>query len=67
MCALTHLHLQELANLERFTKRQQHLDGPPQKSSHAERLLKEEAYLKSRLNFVQQVRRRRVVRKRVSK
>lgn len=48
--------LQELANLERFTKRQQTVqttvaDAPP----NVERLLKEESYLKSRLLFVQQV------------
>ena len=47
--------LQELANLERFTKRKQTLDttvadGPP----NIERLLKEESYLNSRLLFVQQ-------------
>uniref|UniRef100_A0A7S2HBT0 Uncharacterized protein n=1 Tax=Haptolina brevifila TaxID=156173 RepID=A0A7S2HBT0_9EUKA len=46
--------LQELANLERFTKRQQYVESAPQKPSHIERLLKEESYLKARLVFVQQ-------------
>ena len=40
-CTHACIHVQELANLERFTKRQQRVDGPPQKSSHVERLLKE--------------------------
>lgn len=44
--------LQELANLERFTKRQQP-NASPGTPSHVEKLLKEEAYLKSRLSFVQ--------------
>ena len=48
--------LQELANLERFTKRQQTVAAPPDTAPHVERLLKEESYLKSRLLFVQQVR-----------
>merc|ERR1719198_1932342 len=39
--------LQELANLERFTKRQQHVECPPESSKQMERLLREEAYLKS--------------------
>ena len=46
--------LQELSNLERFVKRNGNDNagpGPPA----TERLLKEEAYLKSRLVFVQQV------------
>lgn len=46
--------LQELANLERFTKRQQVVAPPPGTPSHVERLLKEESYLKARLQFVQQ-------------
>ena len=46
--------LQELANLERFTKRQQTVAAPPDTAPHVERLLKEESYLKSRLSFVQQ-------------
>lgn len=48
--------LQELANLERFTKRQQTVAAPAGTPPHVERLLKEESYLKSRLLFVQQVR-----------
>ena len=40
--------------MERFTKRQQYIEAPPQTSARVERLLKEEAYLKSRLVFVQQ-------------
>ena len=48
--------LQELANLERYTKRQQSVASTPGATSTEERLLKEEAYLKSRLTFVQQVR-----------
>ena len=47
--------LQELANLERFTKRQQTVNAPAGTPPHIERLLKEESYLKSRLLFVQQV------------
>ena len=46
--------LQELSNLERFVRRNGNENAgadPPA----AERLLKEEAYLKSRLVFVQQV------------
>ena len=43
---------QELANLERFTKRQQP-NAPSGTPTHVEKLLKEEAYLKSRLSFVQ--------------
>merc|ERR1719198_768951 len=46
--------LQELANLERFTKRQQTVPTPAGTPPHVERLLKEESYLKSRLLFVQQ-------------
>lgn len=46
--------LQELANLERFTKRQQTVAAPAGTPPHVERLLKEESYLKSRLLFVQQ-------------
>ena len=46
--------LQELANLERFTKRQQTVPAPAGTPPHVERLLKEESYLKSRLLFVQQ-------------
>merc|ERR1712224_934578 len=46
--------LQELANLERFTKRQQTVAAPAGTTPHMERLLKEESYLKSRLLFVQQ-------------
>ena len=46
--------LQELANLERFTKRQQSVATPSGTPPHVERLLKEESYLKSRLLFVQQ-------------
>lgn len=46
--------LQELANLERFTKRQQTVTVPPGTAPHVERLRKEESYLKSRLLFVQQ-------------
>jgi len=46
--------LQELANLERFTKRQQTIATPSGTPPHVERLLKEESYLKSRLLFVQQ-------------
>ena len=47
--------LQELANLERFTKRQQQITPPPAGTApHIERMLKEESYLKSRLSFVQQ-------------
>ena len=45
---------QELANLERFAKRQQQVVAPPGSNQSLERLLKEEAYIKSRLNFVQQ-------------
>ena len=44
--------LQELANLERFTKRQQP-SAPPGTPTHIEKLLKEEMYLKSRLSYVQ--------------
>ena len=43
---------QELANVERFTKRQQTVAAA---EPHIERLLKEESYLQSRLAFVQQV------------
>ena len=50
--------LQELSNLERFVKRQQVVAGAAAgagaSDARAERLLKEEAYLKSRLAFVQQ-------------
>ena len=47
--------LQELANLERFTRRQQSVPSSGSTAGTAtERLLKEEAYLKSRLRFVQQ-------------
>ena len=50
--------LQELANLERFTKRQQQpnsADAPAPRAAtvQTERLMKEEAYLQSRLTFVQ--------------
>ena len=45
-----------LANLERFTKRQQSVSAPAGTQPHVDRLLKEESYLKSRLLFVQQVR-----------
>lgn len=48
--------LQELANLERFTKRQQTVAAAPGTVPQVERLLKEESYLKSRLLFVQQAR-----------
>ena len=47
--------LQELANLERFAKKQQQ-PPPTTTPPNAERLLKEEAYLKARLLYVQQVR-----------
>ena len=46
--------LQELANLERFTKKQQQTANAP---PNVEQLLKEESYLKARLLYVQQVRR----------
>ena len=46
--------LQELSNLERFVKRNGNENAGPDPPA-AERLLKEEAYLKSRLVFVQQV------------
>lgn len=45
--------LQELANLERFTKSQQQTAKPRGASVTVERLTKEEAYLVSRLSFVQ--------------
>jgi DNA repair exonuclease SbcCD ATPase subunit len=45
--------LQELANLERFTKQQQQ---PTSALPNVERLLKEESYLQARLLYVQQVR-----------
>lgn len=45
--------LQELANLERFTKKQQQTASAP---PNVEQLLKEESYLKARLLYVQQVR-----------
>ena len=45
---------QELANLERFTKRSQPVSAPANTPQPIERLLKEESYLKSRLVFVQQ-------------
>ena len=48
--------LQELANLERFTKRQQTVAAPAGAVPHVDRLIKEESYLKSRLLFVQQAR-----------
>lgn len=44
--------LQELANLERFTKRQQPVSAPPGTPLQIERLLKEEAYLTQRLQMV---------------
>jgi hypothetical protein len=44
--------LQELANLERFSKRQQP-NAPPGTPTQIEKLLKEEMYLKSRLSYVQ--------------
>ena len=46
--------LQELSNLERFVKRNGNKNADPEPPA-AEQLLKEEAYLKSRLAFVQQV------------
>jgi len=47
--------LQELANLERFVKRQQQVDLPSDaRGSQVEKLVREEAYLKSRLVYVQQ-------------
>ena len=46
--------LQELANLERFSKQQQQPSVPADAPAQLERLLKEEAYLQSRLRFVQQ-------------
>ena len=49
--------LQELSNLERFVKRQQVVAGAAAgagaRAARAERLLKEEAYLKSRLAFAE--------------
>ena len=45
--------LQELSNLERFVKRNGNKNADPEPPA-AEQLLKEEAYLKSRLAFVQQ-------------
>ena len=45
--------LQELSNLERFVKRNGNKNADPEPPA-AEQLLKEEAYLKSRLVFVQQ-------------
>ena len=45
--------LQELSNLERFVKRNGNKNADPETPA-AEQLLKEEAYLKSRLAFVQQ-------------
>eukprot|EP00966_Prymnesium_polylepis_P279682 6461464-Prymnesium_polylepis.2 len=42
---------QELANLERFSKRQQKV---PSAEPNLERLLTEEGYLQSRLEFVKQ-------------
>lgn len=54
--------LQELSNLERFVKRNGNENAGVKRNVNAgadppaaERLLKEEAYLKSRLVFVQQV------------
>lgn len=47
--------LQELANLERFAKKQQQV-SVTNAEPDVERLLKEESYLKARLLFVQQVR-----------
>ena len=44
--------LQELANLERFSKRQQP-NAPPGTPTQIEKLLKEEMYPKSRLSYVQ--------------
>lgn len=46
--------LQELANLERFAKKQQQV-SVTNAEPDVERLLKEESYLKARLLFVQQV------------
>lgn len=46
--------LQELANLERFVKRQEQLPAGQSHSPSVEKLLREEAYLKSRLLYVQQ-------------
>lgn len=46
--------LQELSNLERFVKRNEAIANAGAHPPAAERLLKEEAYLKSRLVFVQQ-------------
>lgn len=46
--------LQELSNLERYVKRQEPVPNPGTHPHGIERLLKEEAYLKSRLVFVQQ-------------
>ena len=46
--------LQELSNLERYVKRQEPVPNPGTHPHGVERLLKEEAYLKSRLVFVQQ-------------
>mmetsp|Transcript_8573 Transcript_8573/g.14462 ORF Transcript_8573/g.14462 Transcript_8573/m.14462 type:complete len:198 (+) Transcript_8573:148-741(+) len=48
--------LQELANLERYVKRQQQAKAPAGlvNKSAVEKLLREEAYLKSRLVYVQQ-------------
>lgn len=46
--------LQELSNLERYVKRQEPVANPGTHPHGVERLLKEEAYLKSRLVFVQQ-------------
>uniref|UniRef100_A0A7S4BM66 Uncharacterized protein n=1 Tax=Chrysotila carterae TaxID=13221 RepID=A0A7S4BM66_CHRCT len=46
--------LQELANLERFVKMQQQVKIAPETPQQRERLLREEAYLQSRLNYVQQ-------------
>lgn len=44
-----------LANLERFTKRQEQVSAPEGTPQNVERLLKEESYIKSRLDFVRQV------------
>ena len=48
--------LQELSNLERFTKQQQHVSGDVDKRLH--NLLQEEAYLTERLLLVKKVRAR---------
>ena len=45
--------LQELSNLERFTKQQQHVSGDVDKRLH--NLLQEEAYLTERLLLVKKV------------